>query len=218
MASLLNIDLARAATTRRIFMRRSELQSSLSVSGRPTHDLCGPSFPTRGGPTDRPRRRRRRRKIDSGGPDRPTQVDLGSEGQRVGSAVGRDVRSRLGWCVGSAIGRSVRGEVSTTVSRVDLEDVLIHFPKSERVIRVTALKMAMQRAGQIIAHHLQTRLKAKQLSGALARFAPGNQMFVNASSDAISNEAVLREILFHAEAPDETIRVVRAFLDRDEAE
>ena len=81
----------------------------------------------------------------------------------------------------------------TTCSRVDLEECLIHFPRSERVIRVTALKMAMQRAGQIIAHHLQTRMKAKQLSTALAKIDPRNALYQHhAKTD---NESVLREMM-----------------------
>ena len=61
----------------------------------------------------------------------------------------------------------------TTISRSDLEDCLVRYPRSERVIRVTALKMAMQRAGQIISHHLHTRQKAKELSNTLASLDPG---------------------------------------------
>ena len=83
----------------------------------------------------------------------------------------------------------------TTISRSDLEDCLVHFPKSERVIRVTALKMAMQRAGQIISHHLQTRVKAKQLSGVLARFTPGNAMFSAHAKHSNNNEGMLKEMM-----------------------
>ena len=78
----------------------------------------------------------------------------------------------------------------TTVSRADLEECLVRFPKSERVIRVTALKMAMQRAGQIIAHHLQTRPKAKQLSNALT--AQGQD---KTQADKSADEGLLREMM-----------------------
>merc|ERR1719230_1578335 len=54
-----------------------------------------------------------------------------------------------------------------TLTREHLEVALVHFPQSERHIRVTALKIAMQRAGQIIAHHLQSRQKARHLTMAL---------------------------------------------------
>ena len=83
----------------------------------------------------------------------------------------------------------------TTVTRDDLEDALVHFPNSERKIRVTALKIAMQRAGQIIAHHLQTRMRAKQLSGALARLDPSNSLFVTHAMKGNSQEAMLKEMI-----------------------
>jgi hypothetical protein len=83
----------------------------------------------------------------------------------------------------------------TTVSRANLEEVLVNYPKSERIIRVTALKMAMQRAGQIISHHVQTRSRAKQLSSTLSKFAPNNALFQNHASSAGDGEAVLREMM-----------------------
>ena len=55
----------------------------------------------------------------------------------------------------------------TTLSREDLDTTVVNFPRSERFLRVTALKIAMQRAGQIIATQLQTRQKAKALSSVL---------------------------------------------------
>ena len=82
----------------------------------------------------------------------------------------------------------------TTVLRDDLEDSLVHFPNSERKIRVTALKMAMQRAGQIIAHHLQTRNKAKMLSGALAKIDPSNKTYAAHAAER-SNEQILKEMM-----------------------
>jgi uncharacterized membrane protein YgcG len=83
----------------------------------------------------------------------------------------------------------------TTVSREDLEDCLVLFPNSERRIRVTALKMAMQRAGQIIAHHLQTRNRARQLSGALSRIDPNRVVWSNHSKERDSPEEVLKEMM-----------------------
>ena len=53
-----------------------------------------------------------------------------------------------------------------TLARSDLEDALVKFPNSEREIRISALKIAMQRAAQIIADHLQAQhaTRARDLS------------------------------------------------------
>lgn len=82
----------------------------------------------------------------------------------------------------------------TCVTREDLEDCLVHFPKTERKIRVTALKIAMQRAGQIIAHHLQTRARAKQLSGALSKLDPSNSLFTEHAKEQ-TPEQMLKEMM-----------------------
>jgi len=76
----------------------------------------------------------------------------------------------------------------TTLTRESLEECLLNYPKSERTIRCTALKIAMQRAGQIIANHLHKRDKLKALSGVLG----------NSVTDVLETQAhhkMLREMM-----------------------